>query len=129
MRSSELVRLLGIKCCVDAAKDHPSPAASRQLANFIAAQGVARMNADAHHVTIRTPERIKWLQGFVDEVRISVRSRRRRGKDIQPARRNYRRAKRNITGIYQVDLHASQGSLWRNGKDCRACPHRSRCSF
>ena len=45
VRASELVRFLRIESCVYAAKDYPRAAASRQLANFIAAQYIPGMNA------------------------------------------------------------------------------------
>jgi hypothetical protein len=91
-----------------------APRRACYLANFIAAQRVPSMNADAHHVTTPNLERVKRLQSFVDEVWVAIFSRSGSGKHIEPARRNYRRSKRHIAGIYQVDLHGRKTPIFCN---------------
>ncbi len=120
--SAQLVRFLGVECGVDAAEDDVGPVRARQLADFIPAQGVGRMDPDPHDVA---PLELGWLERlerFVGEDRIAPLTRRRRREHIQPPRGDDRHAERDMAGVDEMDTHCARL------RTSRPCPRASaRC--
>ena len=85
--------LFGEERGVNAAIDYPRSAAARHLANLVAAQGIARMHADAHDVSRLNCIGDDLLQRFIHQNRIANRPRRGCRKHKQPSGRDDRGAK------------------------------------
>ena len=79
---------------------------ARVPADFVAAERVAGMNADADDVAGLDRCRIEKCQGFVDQYGIAVAFGRGAGQDVQPARRDDGGAERDMAGIDQMNFHA-----------------------
>ena len=105
MRAAELVRLFGIERRVDAAEDDGRSALARLAADLVAAQRVERMDADAHDVAARNAVEVDRIERFVDDARVAIFARRRRGEHVEPPGRDNSRAERDIAGIDEVNSH------------------------
>ena len=105
MRAAELVRLVGIERRMNAAEDDGRAALARLAADFVAAQRVERMDADADDIAARDAVEIDRIERFVDDAGIAVLARRRRGEHVEPPGRDDGRTKRNIAGIDEVNSH------------------------
>jgi len=92
--------LLGKEGGVNSAVYDPGAARSRYSSNFVSAQGVAGMDADADDVSGMDAFGNNRLKGFVDEDRISCRFRSSCCEYKQPSRCNYSGTKGIVTGIY-----------------------------
>ena len=80
---------------------------SRDLASeLVAAQRIAGVDADADDVARLHALQIERLERLVDDLRRAVAFRRRRREDVQPARRDDRRAERQVARIDEMDAHA-----------------------
>jgi len=61
----------GKQCGVNAAEHDPRAAFARQASDLVPAQRIARMNANAYHVTARNRGGIDLVQRFINEMRIT----------------------------------------------------------
>ena len=107
VRTAQSECLVRVKRRVDPAVNHECAGLARQLPHLVSAQGVAGMDADAHHVTGLDLARCHRFEHFVGEPR---RAERRRGcacEHVQPAWRDDANAKRDMTGINEVNAHGS----------------------
>ena len=107
VRLALLQGLFGIQRGVNAAIDDPGAALARHLADLVAAQSVAGVDADADDVPGLNAVGIDLLQRLVDEDGIAHRRRRGRGQHEEPAGRNDGRAKGIVAGIHQKNAHRS----------------------
>ena len=108
MAAAEVERFVRKERGVNAAEDDPRAALARDPADLVAAQRVARMDADADDVARRDGRRVELLERFVDDERVAEIGRRRRREHVEPAGRNDGHAKRDMAWIDEVDSHVHQ---------------------
>src|SRR5450432_3609759 len=111
VRAAEINGFLRIKSGVNSAENHIRSPFARDLANFVSAQSVGRMNANADRIARLNALRIHRKQRFVNQNRISKTSRRGGSQNVLPSRRDYCGSKRHTTWVDQVNVHARR-SLW-----------------
>ena len=97
---------------MDAAENYEGTPITRDLANFISAQGILGMNANANNIARLNTIWIHMLECFVDEDGISEEGWRGRGDHIHPTRRNDRSAERRVARIDEVNLHTMFAWNW-----------------
>jgi hypothetical protein len=107
VRLALLARLFWKQRGVNAAEDNPRAACAGESSDRIAAQRIARMDADADDVAGCERRGIDVLQRFVNHNRIAPARAGCRSQHIQPPRRDDRHAKRSIARIDEV--HAGRG--------------------
>jgi hypothetical protein len=90
---------------MNAAEDDSRSTFACLAADFVAAQRVEGVNADAHDVARRDRIEVDGIERFINHTRIAVLARRRRGKHVKPSWCDDRRAERDIAGIDEVDAH------------------------
>src|SRR4030095_9381963 len=108
-RGAVLEHLVRVQRRVDAAVNHVRAARLRRAPDFVAAQRVQRVNADADDVARLDLVEIDLLERLVNDVRIAVLGGRRRREYIQPTGCNDSDAKRNVAWIDQVNSHQESG--------------------
>src|SRR6185369_7762004 len=121
MGCSQLVRFFGEKRGVNAAVYHFRSTFACNLPYFIAAQRVAGMNTDAHHIAVVDHIRVQPDQGFINNVGIAHFGWSGRRQHVKPTGRDNTGSKGRIARVDQVDLQ--QGPLewrimtleWKNG--------------
>ena len=86
--ATEFVGLLREERGVDATVDHGRAGLPRQTTNLIAAERVARVDADADDIASDDGRRVQWLERFVGDDRVAVVPRRRLRQYVQPPRRD-----------------------------------------
>ena len=79
---------------MNAAVDDEGAALARRASDFVAAQRVQRVDADADHVARGDRRHVDLLERLVDDLRIAVVTRRRRRQHVEPTGRNTRRRRR-----------------------------------
>jgi hypothetical protein len=99
-------RLFRIQRGVNAAVDHPRAALACEAADFIPAQGVARVNADTHDIPRGDCGEIDRLERLIDDDWIAPCAARGRRQHVQPARCDHGDPKRNMTRIDQMNACA-----------------------
>ena len=109
--ATQFVGFVGIEGGVNASEHHVGAALAGHFPDFVAAERVGGVDADADNIAGLNLIRVYRLQGLVDQAGIAKARRCRRCKHIQPARGNDRGAKRNFTGIDEVNAHAMSPSL------------------
>ena len=82
-----------------------APRAFDQAADFVAAQGVAAVDADPDDVARRDGVDVEGLERFVGDDRVAVGRRRGRGQHIEPARGDDGHSEREMARIDQVNTH------------------------
>ena len=105
MGTAKLMSFGRVEGCVNASEHHVGTAVARHFPNFIAAQRIGRVDADAHNVARLNLVRVCRDKGLVDKAGIAKNPRRRRCKHIQPARSDDRRTKRDFAWINEVNAH------------------------
>ena len=90
---------------VNAAVDDVGASGPRQPSDFVAAQRVDRVNADSDDVAGLDRVFVELVQRFVDQHRVAVTRRRRRGQHVQPSRGDDGGAERHVARIDQVNSH------------------------
>ena len=103
VRAAELVRLLRVERGMNAAEHDPGAALAREPADFVAAQRVSGVDADADHVAGLDPLGVEHLQRFVSDDGVAEVSRRRSRQHVKPARRDDADAEREMAGIDEVN--------------------------
>ncbi len=111
MSAAQFVGFVGVEGGVNASKHHVGAALAGQFPDFVAAERVGGVDADADNIAGLNLVRFYRLQGLVHQAGIAKARRCRRCKHIQPARGYDRGAKRNFTGIDEVNAHAMSPSL------------------
>src|SRR6476660_7182735 len=99
------MRFLWIERRVDPAEHDPRPPLTRDPANLVAAQGVARVDAYPDNIPLVDGGRVQSFKSFVSNDRIAEAARRRRGQHVKPAGGDNSHAERKMARIYQVHLH------------------------
>src|SRR4030095_8203461 len=107
VRTAEFMRFVGIKRGVNAAKHHESTGGPRAYPALVSTQRVPRVNADADDIARLDFTGVELFECFVDKARVAVPSRCCAGQDIQPARCNDANSERNVTGVNEIDGHAT----------------------
>jgi hypothetical protein len=105
VRAAELVRFVWIEGRVDASKNHGRAAFPRLAAYFIPAKCVERVDADADDVAGRDGVEVDRIERLVDDARIAVLPRRRRGEHVEPARSDDCGTKRDIARVHEMNCH------------------------
>ena len=105
VRAAELVRFVRIEGRMDAAKNDGRAAFARLAADFIPAQRVERVDADADDVAGCDGVEVDRIERLVDDARIAVLAGRRRGEHVEPARSDDGGTKRDIAGIDEMNCH------------------------
>ena len=112
MRFAALQCFFGKERGVNSAIHDPCPASPRHAPDLVAAQGIARVHADANNVARLNALRHNLFERFVYQDRGTGRCRRCRRKHEQPARCDNRCTKGIVTGIDQ--MNARKGPAFRN---------------
>ena len=102
VRRAVLARFVRKQRGVNAAVHDPGAALPGDPSDLVAAQGVARVDADADDVAGDDRFGVQRLEGFVDDEGIAPGGPGRGGQHIQPARRDDRHAKRHVARIDQM---------------------------
>ena len=116
VRLAVLVRFVRKQRGVNAAEDDPRAALAREPADFVAAQRIAGVNADADDVAGRDHRRIERLERFVDDDGIAPLGSGRRRQDVQPARRDDATPNETWLGLIRWTREPT-GTSWK-------CPRR-----
>jgi hypothetical protein len=90
---------------VDSTVDDPGSAFAGDASDFVAAEGIAGMDADADDVSGMNGFGDNLLDGFVGKDGIACDGWRGGGEDEQPSRSDDRCSKRIVAGIDEVDAH------------------------
>ena len=90
---------------MDASEDDGRAALARLAADFISAQRVERVDADADDIAGCDGVEVDRIERLVDDARIAVLARRRRGEHVEPARRDNGGSKRDIAGVDEMNSH------------------------
>src|SRR5579859_1412431 len=109
VRSAQFSRFFRIQRGMDAAKDHVSATVARNFAEFIAAQSVAGVDADAYNITRSDAQRISGGKRFIHKNWGAINKWGGRCQYVEPSRCNDRRAKRDVARIDQMDFHSAMG--------------------
>ena len=122
------VRLVRIERRVDAAVHDPRPALARPLAEGVADQRVAGVDADADDVAGLDPAVVERLEALVDHDRIAPLAGGRGREHVQPAGGDDGYAEREVAGVDDEYAHGSLPGSCRRGRRRRATacppPHR-----
>jgi hypothetical protein len=105
VRAAQVARLVRIQRGVDAAEDDHRTSGARSRPDLVAAKRVARMDADADHVSRLDRRGIERLEGLIGQKRNAVVRRRGGRQYIQPPRRDHADAERHVTRVDQVHPH------------------------
>src|SRR5215472_568292 len=105
MGAAKFPRFFGKKSGVNSAENHISATLSRQLSNFVSAQRVRRMNANADGISRLNARRINLKQGFIYKNGIAESSWRSTGKHVLPPRSDDCSPKRHSAWVNQVHVH------------------------
>jgi len=111
MSAAQFMGLVGIEGGVNASKHDVGAAFAGQLPDLVAAERVGGVDADADNIAGLNLIQFYRLQGLVHQAGIAKARGCRRCEHIQPARGYDRGAKRNFTGIDEVNAHAMSPSL------------------
>jgi len=105
VRGAEGRRLFRIERRVNPAKDDERAPLAGDLADCVALNGVARMNANPDDIAGRHGGRVPRLERFVRDDRIAVGLGGRGRKNIEPPRRDHANAEGERTGVDEMNLH------------------------
>src|SRR5258706_16233479 len=106
---------------VNSSENHVCASIPCQFPDFVAAESICGVDADANNIARLNLVGVHGLKGFIDQAGIAKARRGSRRQNIQPARSNYSCAERNFTGINEVNAHAALSS-W--GRGWRSAPGR-----
>jgi hypothetical protein len=101
-----LQHFVGKQGGVDAAVNDPGALFAGNFADFVAADGVAGMDADADDIPLTDGRRVQEFQTFVNNDRIPPLRPGRACQDEQPTGGDHRHAERDVAGVDQVDPSA-----------------------
>src|SRR6516164_5521285 len=93
---------------MDSPKHNPGAPLACRAAQFVSAQGVAGVNANAHNVALVNALQIEMLQSFIADLGIPERSIRRGRQHVKPSRSNDGSAEGSIAWIDEMDAHGSR---------------------
>ena len=110
VRFAAFQSFFGEESCVNPAVDHPRATAAGDLADLIAAQGVAGVDTDAHDVSRLNAFGVDLFKRLVDEDGISGHLRRFGRKHKQPSWCDDRGSKGIVAGIYKTYTYRSPTS-------------------
>ena len=91
---------------MNSAKNYVGPALARQRPNFVAAQCIGGMNADAHGIACLNALGIQRAKGFIDQNRVAKSCRSGASQYVLPPRSNNRRPERYVARVDQMNVHA-----------------------
>src|SRR5271165_6070672 len=106
MSASEFERFFGIESGVNAAVNDIRPTSARSAADFVAAERIAGVNANADDIALMDRGGIQQGQCFVHQDGIAKRLRGGAGKYVQPAGSYDSSAERNVAGVDEMNIHA-----------------------
>ena len=102
-----LERLVGKERRMNAAVHDPRAALARDPADFVAAQRVARVDANADHIPCLDRGFVDRIEGFVDHNGDAPTIGCRTSQDVQPAGRDDCHTERDVAGVDQMHLHSA----------------------
>ena len=106
MGSAQLAGFFGIKSGVNSAKNYVGSALARQVPNFVAAQRIGGVNADADGVSGLNALRIHLAEGFIDKDRVAEALGSGAGENVLPARSDDCSPERHVARVDQMNVHA-----------------------
>jgi hypothetical protein len=105
VRAAECAGLVRIQGCVNAAVDDVCARRARGCADRVAVERIAGVDADTHDVARLDRACVERFERLVNERRLTVGERRRRGEYVQPSRRDHANAERDVARVDEIHLH------------------------
>ena len=111
MRTTALSHLVGKQRRVNPTEHDKRATCTNGLADLIAAEGIAGVDADTDDIALGDEVGIEQLEAFVDENRGAVSFRRGCGEHKQPPGGDDRHSKGNVAGIDKIHAHRAADLL------------------